>query len=103
MCVFIVVQITPIATTNIGWRTFVIFAVFNAVWVPVVWCFFSEINGLELEDIDHLFDKGGFTGGVLFSKGGRTVLPRRQVGGFERERDLEGEPKEIRVVEGKEL
>ncbi|KAL9115799.1 MAG: hypothetical protein Q9227_000167 [Pyrenula ochraceoflavens] len=36
MCVFTVVQITPIAIGDIGWRTFVIFAVFNAAWVSVV-------------------------------------------------------------------
>lgn len=73
MCVFTVVQITPIAIGNIGWRTFIIFAVFNALWVPLVYAFFPETNGLELEDIDHLFDKGGITGGVWTSKGGRTV------------------------------
>jgi hypothetical protein len=28
-----------------------------------------------LEDIDHLFEKGGITGGVLKAKGGRTVEP----------------------------
>jgi len=30
---------------------------------------------LEFEDIDHLFDTGGITGGVFTSKGGRTVEP----------------------------
>jgi MFS family permease len=73
MCVFTVVQITPIAIDNISWRTFIIFAVFNACWVPIVYCFFPETTGLQLEDIDHLFEKGGITGGVLTSKGGRTV------------------------------
>ena len=73
MCVFTVVQITPIAIGNIGWHTFIIFACFNALWVPVVYAFFPETNQLELEDIDHLFDKGGITGGVWGSKGGRTV------------------------------
>jgi hypothetical protein len=34
-------------------------------------------QGLELEDIDHIFDKGGITGGVLGAKGGKTV--RRSV------------------------
>lgn len=75
MCVFTVVQITPIAIGNIGWRTFIIFACFNALWVPIVYAFFPETNQLELEDIDHLFDKGGLTGGVWESKGGRTVEP----------------------------
>jgi hypothetical protein len=43
--------------------------VFNACWVPIVYCFFPETNQLELEDIDHLFEKGGITGGVFESRG----------------------------------
>jgi hypothetical protein len=41
-----------------------------------VYVFFPETNGVELEDIDHLFDKGGITGGVFSSKGGRTIRQR---------------------------
>ena len=37
--------------------------------------FFPETNQLRLEDIDHLFEEGGITGGVWRSKGGRTVEP----------------------------
>lgn len=40
---------------------------------PIVYAFFPETNQLELEDIDHLFDKGGLTGGVWQSKGGGIV------------------------------
>ncbi|KAI9660042.1 MAG: hypothetical protein M1821_001394 [Bathelium mastoideum] len=69
MFVFIVVQITPIATQNIQWRTFIIFAVFCFLWVPIVYCFFPETNQLSLEDIDHLFEGGGITGGVFKSRG----------------------------------
>jgi hypothetical protein len=75
MCVFTVVQITPIAIGSIGWKTFIIFAVFCACWVPIVYCFFPETNQLMLEDIDHLFEAGGVTGGVFKAKGGRTVEP----------------------------
>lgn len=78
MCVFAVVQITPPAIANISWRVFIIFAIFNACWVPLVYVFFPETKGLELEDVDHLFEKGGITGGVWTSKGGRTVERRRQ-------------------------
>ncbi|KAH7922505.1 general substrate transporter [Leucogyrophana mollusca] len=77
LCVFTVVQITPPAIANIGWRVFIIFAVFNAIWVPIVYLFFPETKGLELEDVDHIFEKGGVTGGVWESKGGRTVQRRR--------------------------
>ncbi|KAF8575724.1 general substrate transporter [Ramaria rubella] len=84
LCVFIVVQITPPAIANISWRVFIIFAIFNALWVPLVYVFFPETKGLELEDIDHIFDNGGFTGGVWTSKGGRTVdrgIHEREMGG----------------------
>jgi len=43
--------------------------------VPIVYCFFPETNQLNLEDIDHLFEAGGITGGVFKAKGGRTVEP----------------------------
>ncbi|KAK7685451.1 hypothetical protein QCA50_011314 [Cerrena zonata] len=73
MSTFIIVEITPIAIANIGWKVFIIFAILNALWVPIVYAFFPETKGLELEDIDHIFDKGGLTGGVWSSPGGRTV------------------------------
>lgn len=50
-----IVQITPISIENIGWRTYIIFAVLNALWVPLIFLFFPETKGLELEDVDHLF------------------------------------------------
>ena len=37
--------------------------------IPIVYCFFPETGGLELEDVDHLFEKGGITGGVFSSRG----------------------------------
>ncbi|KAJ5632027.1 hypothetical protein N7490_008366 [Penicillium lividum] len=74
ICVFIVVQITPTAIDNISWRTFIIFACFCFAWIPMVYFFFPETKGLELEDVDHLFEKGGLTGGVFESRG-RPVQP----------------------------
>jgi len=44
-----------------------------------VYCFFPETNQLNLEDVDHLFEKGGVTGGVFQAKGGRTVEPGAHV------------------------
>jgi hypothetical protein len=51
----VVVQITPISIQNIGWRTYIIFAVLNALWVPIIYVFFPETKGLQLEAVDRLF------------------------------------------------
>ncbi len=93
VCVFTVVQITPIAIDSIDWRTFIIFAVFCALWVPIVYCFFPETNQLQLEDIDHLFESGGITGGVFTAKGGKTV----EAGYHQRVPNMEGIEKGIQV------
>lgn len=47
--------------------------------------FYPETKGLELEDINLIFAKGGFTGGV-FSSGGQPVVPHQHA----RETELEG-------------
>lgn len=56
---YMIVQITPPALNNIGYKTYIIFAVLNACWVPIIYLFFPETKGLELEDVDRLFAKGG--------------------------------------------
>ncbi|KAJ9130979.1 Sugar transporter [Pleurostoma richardsiae] len=95
MAVFAVVKITPIAFDNIGWRTFIIFAVLNAAFIPMVYCFYPETKGLTLEDIPLLFAKGGFTGGVLSSKGGRTVVPHQHA----QERNIDSKIEGTEVTE----
>lgn len=64
----------------------IIFAALNFLWIafPVVYFFFPEMKGLDLEDISLLFIKGGVTGGVLSSRG-QTVLPHQHA----READLD--------------
>lgn len=56
---FAVVQFTPPAIANIGWRTYIIFAVLNTAFLPVIYIFYPETKGMQLEDVDRLFSKTG--------------------------------------------
>lgn len=52
---FVVVEIVPIAIDHIGWRTYIIFAVFNLAFVPMVYFLFPETAGFTLESVDLCF------------------------------------------------
>ncbi|KAJ6101781.1 hypothetical protein N7486_004208 [Penicillium sp. IBT 16267x] len=54
---YVMVQVTPPSIQNIGWRTYIIFAVFNICWVPTIYFLYPETKGLQLEDVDRLFSK----------------------------------------------
>jgi hypothetical protein len=76
---FLIVYITPPAIGSIKWRFYIIFAILNATWVPIMVCcasrykpyllmliqlqyfFFPETKGLHLEDVDRLFAKENWT------------------------------------------
>ncbi|KAK3669300.1 hypothetical protein LTR78_010838 [Recurvomyces mirabilis] len=53
--VYVVVLMTPSAIANIGWRFYIIFAVLNFAWFPIVWLFYIETKGLSLEEVDLMF------------------------------------------------
>lgn len=50
--------ITPVLVTNIGWGTFLFFAVLNATFLPVIYFFYPETARRSLEEIDIIFAKG---------------------------------------------
>jgi hypothetical protein len=52
-----VVMVTPVAFANIGYKTYIIFAVINAAMVPSVYFFFPETAGRSLEEMDEIFHK----------------------------------------------
>ncbi|KAE8144728.1 general substrate transporter [Aspergillus avenaceus] len=54
---FLVVMITPVAFDNIGYQTYIIFAVINAFIVPVVYFFYPETTCRSLEEMDRIFRK----------------------------------------------
>jgi hypothetical protein len=50
-------QVTPVAFANIGYKTYVVFAVINAFMVPCVYFFFPETAYRSLEEMDEIFHK----------------------------------------------
>jgi Sugar (and other) transporter len=77
-----IVQITPISINSIGWRTYIIFAVLNACWVPIIFFLFPETKGLELEAVDALFSGDAPMEPLESGKGeGETILQVEHVAG----------------------
>jgi len=52
---YVVVQITPTGIANLGWRFYLIWVVFNAIFVPLIWLVYPETANRQLEDIDKLY------------------------------------------------
>ncbi|EGY20162.1 quinate permease [Verticillium dahliae VdLs.17] len=52
---FVFSQVTPHAVENLGWRTFLMFAIFNWALVVFVWFFIKETKGKSLEEMEALF------------------------------------------------
>ena len=57
-----IVMITPPAFANLGYRTYVMFAVFNAAIIPCVYFFFPEPKGRSLEELDVIFASAHYDG-----------------------------------------
>lgn len=49
---FVFSQITPHAIKNLGWRTFLMFAIFNCSLVAYTWFFIKETKGRSLEEME---------------------------------------------------
>ncbi|KAL4916446.1 general substrate transporter [Aspergillus aurantiobrunneus] len=52
---FVVVEITPIGIQNIGWRFWIVWTVFNAVFLPVIYFLYPETSNRTLEDLDSYY------------------------------------------------
>ncbi len=55
---FLIVMVTPIMVTNIGWGTYLFFAAVNACFIPVIYFYYPETARRSLEEIDIIFAKG---------------------------------------------
>lgn len=54
---FLVVMITPVSFSSIGYQTYIVFAVINAFIFPVVYFFYPETRYRSLEEMDTIFHK----------------------------------------------
>lgn len=54
---FLVAEVTPVAFTDIGYRYFIVYCAINAACVPVIYFFYPETAGRELEEIDEIFKR----------------------------------------------
>lgn len=54
---FAVVMFTPIFIGTSTWGCYLFFALFNYLWIPVIWFFYPETAGRSLEEIDVIFAK----------------------------------------------
>lgn len=52
---FMVVEITPIGIQSLHWKFYIIWTVFNASFIPIVYLFYPETADRTLEDVDRLF------------------------------------------------
>ncbi|KIV83991.1 hypothetical protein PV11_05971 [Exophiala sideris] len=56
---FLVVMTIPVSFANLGWKTYIYYAVFNAVFVPIIYFFLVETKGRSLEELDVIFATPG--------------------------------------------
>lgn len=109
-----VVMITPVAFSSIGYKTYVIFAVINAFIVPVVYFFYPETAYRSLEEIDNIFrqTKSGWAGCLdvvrvareeprRYGKNGELLVDYEDTAGVRARRSGAGGAQESNKVEGK--
>ncbi|KAJ4490607.1 general substrate transporter [Lentinula aciculospora] len=98
---YIVVQITPTGIQNLGWKFYLIWMVFNAVFVPLIWMFYPETANRHLEDIDKLYRENHNLVFVLRCKEAyQTERPQRFID-VEHEREDEVRHSPSNVKDGK--
>ncbi|KAK5658961.1 hypothetical protein OQA88_1779 [Cercophora sp. LCS_1] len=88
---FLIVMVTPIMITNIGWGTYLFFTVVNASFLPIIWFFYPETARRSLEEIDIIFAKG-HAEGISYVKAAEELphLEPGEIEGYARQYGLIG-------------
>ncbi|KAK5163439.1 uncharacterized protein LTR77_010621 [Saxophila tyrrhenica] len=64
---FVVVLVTPVMFDDITWRTYVVFAVTNFCFIPVIYIFYPETGARSLEEVDIVFKSASQRGNPWLS------------------------------------
>ncbi|GAM42164.1 hypothetical protein TCE0_043f15883 [Talaromyces pinophilus] len=97
---FLMAEITPIAFDAISWRYFITFAALNSLMIPVIYFFFPETAGRDLEEIDEIFT---LSETLLDAVSVAKRLPRSQPENFDaHEKDLERVSRDSKLVHGQD-
>ena len=54
--VYVVVVATPTGIERIGWKYYMLYAIFNFLFIPIIWYFYVETANLSLEQVDQMFE-----------------------------------------------
>ena len=81
-----VVEITPTGIEKLGWQFYIIWTIFNASFVPIVYIFYPETSDRSLEDIDRLFRENS---DIFIFRDKNAIAAKRPAAYFEREQ-IEG-------------
>lgn len=68
------VEITPIGIQSLSWRFYIIWTIFNAAFVPIVYLFYPETADRTLEDMDRFFRENQ---NILVYKDKEAISPHR--------------------------
>ncbi|KAJ5658868.1 hypothetical protein N7507_005319 [Penicillium longicatenatum] len=77
--VYVIVVATPTAIDNIQWKYYMLFAIFNICFIPIIWFLYIETANLSLEQVDRLFEIK-YEGGSDMSWSAATSLAHKDRG-----------------------
>ncbi|KAJ2892768.1 Sugar/inositol transporter [Zalerion maritima] len=94
---FVIVEITPSGIKNLGWKFWIVWTVFNAAFMPIIYFLYPETANRSLEDMDFYYRSNP---ALVVTKDPVAVASKRPLLFIEREdgelqRNMQGDRKSI--------
>lgn len=102
---YMVVSVTPPGIANIGWKYYMIYAITNAAFVPLVYFFYPETARLSLEEIDGVFAlKYGGDRNISYKEAAKEITAARVLPEEAAVKmGLDGEVEKLEFVQGEKV